>query len=418
MIATTTSRSAGPRPTRLRPRGWPLALLLITPAAPTGVLYAQDSDAAPTIHRAEPPAEPPDCNRCHYCDTPTAADRCLRDPCTRGMHARTSDDYGPSIVILDELARDYLPVPFDHEGHARMSGMGTGCATCHHHTLPGERPPACITCHDPSVEGTDPHKPGLKGAYHQQCLNCHREWIDETACEICHLPRSGVRTRTVASGMPMTDDILKRMHPPIPPPEGELYRASGAGKDQIVFRHDQHVERFGLACVECHHEPSCARCHTGANGAKRERTLVEHHRPCMNCHKDDMDLAGRSAGHCDQCHWREGAPKPAPFDHAMVGWPLSRFHERVKCRECHVDLPFKRLDTRCESCHGEWNPETFDHRITGQSLDENHASIDCETCHRNRRYDQPPACGDCHDDEDNPIAFPARRPGELITPSQ
>jgi hypothetical protein len=331
---------------------------------------------------------------------------------------RQPDDFGPNVVILDALSRDYLPVPFDHDGHARMAAMGSGCATCHHHTPTGERPPACAACHDPTVEGTDPRKPGLKGAYHQQCLNCHREWIDETACEICHLPRSGRTVRAGASGFPTTDEIIKRIHPPIAQPAGELYAGSGETDGPVIFRHAQHVDRFGLACVECHHEPSCARCHTESNGARIAPTLVEHHRPCVRCHKDDMDLAGRNAGHCERCHWREGAPQPGLFDHTAVGWELGRFHGELPCRACHMEVPFERLDSRCEICHVDWSPATFDHRVTGQALDENHISIDCAICHRVRRFDGPPVCDDCHSDEEKPIGFPARRPGDPVAPKQ
>jgi len=300
-----------------------------------------------------------------------------------------------------------------------MAAMGQGCSTCHHHTSAGERPPACAACHDPAVEGTDPRKPGLKGAYHQQCLNCHREWIDETACEACHLPKSGGRSRTAASVFPTADELLKRMHPPVAPPEGDFFGATAEADARVLFRHAQHTGRFGLACVECHQEPSCVRCHNGSTGRRPERTLVEHHRPCVRCHRSDMDIAGRDAGHCERCHLRKGAPEPKPFDHGAVGWPLGRFHEKVACRSCHAEVPFKRIEARCGGCHADWTPAGFDHRITGQALDETHRPLDCDACHRNRRFDLPPVCDDCHPAEgDGAVAFPARRPGQRVPASQ
>ncbi|MFN3695286.1 MAG: cytochrome c3 family protein, partial [Ignavibacterium sp.] len=30
--------------------------------------------------------------------------------------------------------------------------------------------------------------PDLKGAYHRQCMDCHREWSGETGCNSCHVP--------------------------------------------------------------------------------------------------------------------------------------------------------------------------------------------------------------------------------------
>jgi len=388
-----------------------------------GLLLALVMALAPVesvVHAQAPPPQAvalvgsSDCVRCHYCDAPTAPDPCLREPCTRNQRSSGPRDFGPDVLILDALTRDFLPVPFDHGGHARMAAMGQGCATCHHHSPDGVRPPACQTCHDPAVEGTDPQKPGLKGAYHQQCLNCHREWTDETACEACHLSRAGRRGRTAASGFPTTDENLKRTHPPMLPPTGELYGRSANTEGHVLFRHAHHVDRFGLACVECHHEPRCARCHDGSDGSRSKATLIEHHRPCVRCHKEDMNLAGRVAGNCERCHWREGTPKPKPFDHAATGWPLSSFHARIRCCDCHADAPYKRLDARCDSCHSAWTGTTFDHRVTGQALDEAHVAIDCNVCHRDRRFELPPVCDDCHSDEEDSISFPAHRPGAVV----
>jgi hypothetical protein len=94
--------------------------------------------------------------------------------------------------------------------------VADGCATCHHHTVgtPAEEG-NCVTCHKKGNEGTevvscrgcheaDPFapqfmalreknpqwfhvdKPGLKGAYHQNCLGCHAETGAPTGCQDCH----------------------------------------------------------------------------------------------------------------------------------------------------------------------------------------------------------------------------------------
>ncbi|GAF92611.1 unnamed protein product, partial [marine sediment metagenome] len=125
----------------------------------------------------------------------------------------------------------------------------------------------------------------------------------------------------------------------------------------------------------------------------------------------------RDAGRCERCHWREGEPKPVRFDHSGTGWPLSRYHEDVGCRDCHTGVPFVKLNRVCNACHGEWSPAVFDHGVTGQVLDEDHAEHDCELCHVERRFDRPPTCDNCHDEEDDGIAFPAKRPGEVRTDS-
>ena len=360
------------------------------------------------------------CRRCHYCDRPTTQNRCLIHVCTRDQLRvrgdRPQPDRGPNVVILDELEKAYLPVPFDHRGHAQMADMAEGCTTCHHYTPAGEEHPACKSCHDVATAGTDIHKPGLKGAYHQQCLNCHREWIDETDCAICHMPKTDFSGDPTRAAIPTKDDILGRVHPPIPEPDTEFYRGrpQPAAASHVIFRHRKHVNQFGLNCVDCHHESSCARCHTKVTEAVKPRTVAEHHRPCLRCHKTDMDGANQNA-RCERCHWKTDQPKPQPFDHADIGWPLGKYHESRTCRECHLRVPFVELDRNCNACHPDWGMGNFDHRITGQVLDENHADADCTDCHAENEYDRPPTCAECHDEEDDGIAFPAKRPGPTVS---
>lgn len=383
-----------------------------------GLLLAGQSLAAPAKSSvATPKKNGGDCTRCHRCEQPSAADPCLRNPCTRdaALPPATRSGAGavPDSMLLDVLKGDYEPVPFSHKAHADMAGMALGCATCHHHSEPGAPPPACIDCHDPKVEGTDPRMPGLKGAYHQQCLNCHREWMDESACTICHLPR-GSTSKNGKPHQPTSGDILGRMHPPIPAPAGDYYSQRGASGDLVLFRHKDHVERFGLACIECHHEPSCARCHAEANPARVERTVHEHHRPCLNCHGREMELNGRTKGQddCTRCHLGKDGRAPQRFTHERTGWPLKSYHARLDCRDCHQRVPFAPLDTQCSSCHAPWDAARFKHAITGQTLDENHAELACADCHKAQRYELPPDCTDCHDPADG-VAFPAQRPGPL-----
>jgi len=353
------------------------------------------------------------CLRCHTCAEPTPEVPCLLT-CSRAAVTPSRVEDGPDIVILDQLVELYLPVPFDHKGHARMAEMTHGCATCHHFTPPGTPHPACRTCHDPKSAGTDIAKPGLKGAYHRQCLNCHKEWTDEKDCVKCHAPKTGTPLDALAATV-TKDDLLGRMHPPIPEPDTEIYRAearNAAGK-LVIFRHREHIHRFGLACVECHHEDNCRRCHSAGNGhQQQQRTLAEHHKPCLVCHAVDMDESGADQSRCKRCHWSSGEPRPRSFDHADTGWPLSRYHADKSCRACHKTVPFAKLERRCATCHGDWAPGKFDHAVTGQQLDETHAGIDCADCHAGGDYTAKPTCGECHNAEE--VSFPSKRPGQQV----
>lgn len=400
----------------------PAGGLLLSVALGT-VLSARDG-SIPLAPQAAPPlttqpvtglaTEEIPCSACHTCENPTPGNLCLR-PCTRTSPEAIADELarrkrGPDVVILDELEDLYLPVPFDHKGHADMAEMTRGCVVCHHYTPAGRTVhPACKSCHEVSPVREDMRKPSLKAAYHRQCLNCHREWSHETACEICHAPKAG-RAAAGAQRMPTKDDIMGQMHPPIPQPDVEIYQTKHRYRagTKVVFRHKEHIRRFGFKCAECHHEDSCSRCHEeGKPTTQRVKTLEEHHNPCAHCH--DMESPER----CDHCHYLEGEPEPPRFDHASTGWPLGRYHEDKGCRACHVAVRFVKLDRDCNTCHGDWEPDTFDHKITGQVLDENHAEVDCEECHIDRKFDRPPRCDECHD-EDEGIAFPKKRPGRVV----
>lgn len=401
-----------------RRRSTPAGVVLVVSLYCSALLLAEEGDVPRSLAATMPSAavgrEESDCRRCHTCEEPTPEFRCLPH-CTRSMPKAALQD-GPDVVIIRELEDRYLPVPFDHRGHASMAEMGDGCATCHHHTPRGERPPACGSCHSPSASGTDIHKPGLRGAYHQQCLNCHRQWMDERDCAACHTPRKRAGQIAAADPMQPVDDNLGQRHPPIPLPDSELYEGGdGSGADtKVIFRHQEHIDRFGLKCVECHHAPSCTRCHAADGKSARPRTVKEHHRPCLTCHKHDMDHVAREEGRCNRCHWRPDQPMPKRFDHAEVGWPLKSYHQRVACRRCHPEVPFVSPSRSCQGCHDPWAKDSFDHRVTGQALDGLHQEADCEMCHPEGRHDSPPVCAGCHDPDDDGIAFPARRPGPLL----
>ena len=126
-----------------------------------------------------------------------------------GVLAMDADD-APESVEIDSLAKLYGPVEFDHAAHVSMAD----CSDCHHHTTgSGPASPNCARCHDGVEEGesvscSDCHaaepfgrenleemenpeifhidKPGLKGAYHLNCVGCHQELDGPTGCQDCH----------------------------------------------------------------------------------------------------------------------------------------------------------------------------------------------------------------------------------------
>lgn len=98
-----------------------------------------------------------------------------------------SDQYKPSkfphkkiVARLDEMTRkSRLATRF----HAKTVVL---CAGCHHHSPPGERVPACRSCHS---DAAHPQKdlPDLTAAYHRQCIGCHQAIGHQAqGCTDCH----------------------------------------------------------------------------------------------------------------------------------------------------------------------------------------------------------------------------------------
>ncbi|ABQ27805.1 hypothetical protein Gura_3652 [Geotalea uraniireducens Rf4] len=118
----------------------------------------------------------------------------------------------PDSITLDSLVQLYDKVKFDHAKHINLI---KDCAVCHHHTTGTlVEDPNCVRCHKNSSEtkivackgchsaqtfsaetlrekrqGTKLYhqdKPGLKGAYHLNCMGCHTKMGGPTGCLDCH----------------------------------------------------------------------------------------------------------------------------------------------------------------------------------------------------------------------------------------
>jgi hypothetical protein len=343
-----------------------------------------------------------DCSQCHTCLEPTASNRCLK-PCpslsmvsVSGAH---SLDESPEELVLDKITDLYQPVQFNHKLHAEMAVMGKGCVTCHHYS-PSDDIPPCDECHGGEKNSANLRQPSLKGAYHRQCLSCHRDWSHETACNTCHLPSPG---KAMDVDFDATD-IVGIKHPPIHTPDKKIYNTPYQEGPVVTFHHNQHVDLYGLDCVDCHQQENCAYCHELKSESKiaTRKTMLEVHSTCNNCHLQDK---------CSKCH--DTREKPA-FSHEVTGWPLNRFHKELGCRSCHpAGRPIAAMDSCCTSCHKNWSRKKFNHGVTGLKLNEIHAEFDCVDCHSKPDYSDPEAgCANCHDEDLNPKDTP---PGQYIT---
>ncbi len=75
--------------------------------------------------------------------------------------------------------------------HTRQETL---CAGCHHNSPPSLNPPGCASCHPAGKAVSESGRPGLKGAYHGQCIGCHQQMGLEkpaaTDCKACHEKRN------------------------------------------------------------------------------------------------------------------------------------------------------------------------------------------------------------------------------------
>ncbi len=94
----------------------------------------------------------------------------------------------PETIYLDSLSKIYDKVQFSHLYHSEIVGE---CSFCHHHSRKNVTPP-CKDCHEITTVYKYKGKEritgiGLKGAYHLQCINCHKEGESgPVGCTDCH----------------------------------------------------------------------------------------------------------------------------------------------------------------------------------------------------------------------------------------
>jgi len=107
----------------------------------------------------------------------------------------------PEEIEIKVLASKYRPSKFPHQKIVAALDEGVRenqlaarfhnetsvlCAGCHHRSPPGERVPACRSCHG---DAAHPQKdlPDLTAAYHRQCIGCHQAiGHPATGCTDCH----------------------------------------------------------------------------------------------------------------------------------------------------------------------------------------------------------------------------------------
>ncbi len=326
------------------------------------------------------------CAICHTCEFPTKQELCLNKGfCVRSEMTAGSEgmpDHG--LMVLDELEKVYNAVLFDHGKHAQMSEMSDGCESCHHFVPPSTGHPACQECHAP--EGLHSKiQPGLKAAYHRQCLDCHNEWDTETHCELCHTKKVGGLSPDQVDSLP-----FQRHKTPLAVKDLIVFETTYDGGTKVPFHHLNHVEKYNRDCSVCHENESCSSCHVHGSESHPLGLLsnVDLHDTCYKCHDKEKG--------CKECHGRN--PNDL-FNHNETGWKLQPYHAVLQCKDCHHKHgKYSANDPRCLTCHIDgWDEQHFNHGITGVVLDEIHTDMTCDSCHVGG-VGHTARCDDCHDD--------------------
>lgn len=297
-----------------------------------------------------------------------------------GQTATNGADTGPDTIVLDQVPGCYGSVFFDHRLHVQMSAIGDGCTHCHHDAAKGAPIQPCRACHEPITAAVTSDVPGLRGAYHRQCLGCHRDWAHANACGYCHMD-----TASVVGSPERARALLNSLVPRAAAESTYVYRTSHQAMPVVTFHHADHTEVFGISCASCHRGSSCAECH----GPGVSRPVVDRVKSCYQCHKESR---------CVTCHHLGVKDR---FDHgACTGWRLRRGHTNLACADCHGSsgMPGKPESGACSTCHGAHTGGVFDHAQTGVVLYGDHALFDCVDCHGGVRDERIVRCSACHAD--------------------
>jgi hypothetical protein len=118
----------------------------------------------------------------------------------------------PETVKIDGISKQYAEAAFPHRkivlaltkgmekdglAQAFHEGDKLVCQGCHHNSPLSATPPKCASCHAKPFDPANPDRPGLKAAYHGQCMGCHKSMgmtvlekngqeQSATSCVVCH----------------------------------------------------------------------------------------------------------------------------------------------------------------------------------------------------------------------------------------
>ncbi|MBD3266504.1 Ni/Fe-hydrogenase cytochrome b subunit, partial [bacterium] len=357
----------------------------------------------------------------------------------------------PSLLLLDRSAANhhtdrYGTVRFMHKKHAQI--LFNDCSQCHHRQPTGEddtqgfkttrqtfqklQPVACKTCHDLPLRQEAIPRPGLKGAFHQNCIDCHAErQAGPTSCQSCHqrkvpdhaelikdkgsMAPQDITTQCLACHPHAGEDILHTAHWTwtglSQDTLGKQNRAD-LGKANIINNYCVHVYTNWERCSMCHigygwkdktfdfHDPTnidCLICHDTTGQYKKSKTNAGYPVEGVDLIKIARNVGHPNRANCGACHFFGGGGdgvKHGDMDSSLL-------HPSPE-----LDVHMGKHDFLCQDCH-----ITRDHKIEGAcfAIPAHEGRISCVNCHTNAPHHDNPllshhlnnhgkaiACQTCH----------------------
>ncbi len=376
------------------------------------------------------------------------------------MEVVPSIDDAPKVKILKspvirKYSDLYEPVRFMHSKHANVL---QDCTICHHRQTREEGdkygepvtmnklremksiPQGCSACHDHPFNPKQLHTPGLKGAYHQLCVECHRE-----SEQVPHVRGPAIYSAMVRGPVARTLDTRAptdclACHATKVPDHRDLVKLEGDVDPVTVTKN----------CLSCHEREGKAILKTShwtwrgpspyTVGHENRIDLGKHHNTinnfcinvngnwprCTSCHigygweDKNFDFKDMTRIDCLVCHDSTGTYKKAPPGAGFpeksvdlvrvarnVGRP-SRSTCGMNCHflggggdaikhgdmstilqeptgdcDVHMGVDGKGMNFRCQDCH-----KTRNHMISGRSVSVPavEGDLSCEYCHTDKPH--------------------------------
>ena len=447
----------------------PSTLILATVIVLTGSALAMSWAASPVKKKAGPPPPPPKvledgspwvpvdqkAAMAFSHETPELVVEVLQEsPGARrsrlGGKAHALEGMKRKYLLLDSplLKRDkapygdlYGPVRFMHMKHGTVV---KDCVACHHYKpAHGDAPEMvrCSACHQSAFNKKVPGRIGLKAAYHQQCMNCHKEMSrGPVGCTDCHAKnvpdhRELVQLPDHPDPVTVTKECLRRHDDAAQDMltsahwlwRGPSPHTPGAEKRVDLGKATNTINNFCVALPS--NWPRCTSCHAGYGWKDADFDFTDKTKmDCLVCHDTtltyrkvpteagmpypqlDLKKIAQSVGKpsrktCGDCHFQGGGGDAVKHGdmNGILYYPSRNCDVHMggmdfQCHECHktrnhkisgrsISLPVAEGSRSCEDCHTH-SPHKFHagkghegHNLLNHHLNRHTEHVACQTCH-------------------------------------